>query len=659
MRKMMKKLSMILAIAMMFTLVFAGIADTDYTVYGQMEISSIEQHIIGADQYETAYKVAKLVNPNPSTVIIVRGDKVDGVPQVIDGLTASGIAGMENASILLVEKDHIPGATREALQDLKPNKGIIIGGTSAVSENVENELRSLGIQIDRLSGRSRVETAANVARKMGNAEEKTAIIVDGNAVVDSLVAGPLAHKGYPILMVNNNRGTIPEETKKVLAELKVEKVIIVGGYSVVSEDLEKQLNDLTGITVENRYGGRSRVQTSLILGEHEKFSNAESVSLVNGLEYVDAVAASTLGVPMVYYIERSGITEEIQEFITSKGSAQLIGGKTLTEKTEESAAQEFSIASNIYRSGFNQEAFLEMEIRSNEQLRLEGKIANENRSGWLQIRNQKGERVVSEFFSIPSSGSYKVDLPLKSANISNQGSNEYEIRLITGADRYSTHYSAYTGIMMQESSSGLKFQRSYVYNDNLLMFQKDNAVTSKDLDLGHLKSEDRVTVGNLAKDITKGQTTDYAKVKAVHDWVAKNVYYDYDGVRNNTRGRNDTMETLDRRIAVCQGYAELTASLLRSIDIPARLANGYALGVSAGGSTWETADLSRSNHAWNEAYVDGRWIVMDATWDSGNRFENGKKSTGTLNGRYFDMSLEAFSITHMVFNRQRTIFLRY
>lgn len=54
-------------------------------------------------------------------------------------------------------------------------------------------------------------------------------------------------------------------------------------------------------------------------------------------------------------------------------------------------------------------------------------------------------------------------------------------------------------------------------------------------------------------------------------------------------------------------------------------------------------------HAWNEAYADGRWIILDTTWDSQNRYENGifseAKPCSTI---YFDPSLEAFSESHRI-----------
>jgi len=33
---------------------------------------------------------------------------------------------------------------------------------------------------------------------------------------------------------------------------------------------------------------------------------------------------------------------------------------------------------------------------------------------------------------------------------------------------------------------------------------------------------------------------------------------------------------------------------------------------------------TKTNHAWNEAFVDGKWIILDTTWDSFNYYENRK-----------------------------------
>lgn len=33
-----------------------------------------------------------------------------------------------------------------------------------------------------------------------------------------------------------------------------------------------------------------------------------------------------------------------------------------------------------------------------------------------------------------------------------------------------------------------------------------------------------------------------------------------------------------------------------------------------------------SNHAWNEFWLNGRWVILDTTWDSQNTWKNGGAS---------------------------------
>lgn len=88
--------------------------------------------------------------------------------------------------------------------------------------------------------------------------------------------------------------------------------------------------------------------------------------------------------------------------------------------------------------------------------------------------------------------------------------------------------------------------------------------------------------------------------------------------------------------------------MLRSAGIPSRLITGHALGVSASGGYWKDVDHTKSNHAWNDAYVDNRWIIIDTTWNSGNKYENEIFKKDSIKYRYFDPSLEAYSYTHKI-----------
>ena len=94
-------------------------------------------------------------------------------------------------------------------------------------------------------------------------------------------------------------------------------------------------------------------------------------------------------------------------------------------------------------------------------------------------------------------------------------------------------------------------------------------------------------------------------VTAVRDWVHGELRY----ISGSSRGTDGAVETLLSRRGVCRDFAHLAISLLRSKDIPARLAAVYAPGLSP-----------MDFHAVAEVFLadrttpgGGAWYIMDAT----------------------------------------------
>ncbi|MEE2521519.1 transglutaminase family protein [Pseudarthrobacter sp. J75] len=87
-------------------------------------------------------------------------------------------------------------------------------------------------------------------------------------------------------------------------------------------------------------------------------------------------------------------------------------------------------------------------------------------------------------------------------------------------------------------------------------------------------------------------------VLAVRNWVSKELSY----VSGSSRVTDGAAETLMNRRGVCRDFAHLAIALLRSKDVPARLSAVYAPGL-------KPMDF----HAVAEAYLDGRWVVIDPT----------------------------------------------
>lgn len=235
-------------------------------------------------------------------------------------------------------------------------------------------------------------------------------------------------------------------------------------------------------------------------------------------------------------------------------------------------------------------------------------------------------------------------------------------------DQGRTYYLSYwyqkSGIVLVKDSSGWSILNAAPYEKNKEIFSirsNSGEVLDYFLQPDYMVDSENSQIVSTAKSITKGITNDYDKVVAVHDWVAKNICYDYDGLY----GRTDEVEyiasdVLKSKKSVCQGFADLSAALLRAVNIPTRVVDGYALGIGST-SEWtdDIFDNETINHAWNEAYVDGRWIIFDATWDSGNAYENGsyKFSDSEVSYQYFDPTIEVFSSTHYIVDEEGTEFL--
>jgi len=140
-----------------------------------------------------------------------------------DPLAASGLAGVYNAPILLVQTDPtrvvVPAATQAALAAIKTATGVkpqihVVGGPASVTAGQLAVLKGYdkdGV-VDRIGGADRYAVAAGVAARMrsvlGAAYPKTALFCNGHDAAffwNALAAGPIAYTAhYPILLTTKS-----------------------------------------------------------------------------------------------------------------------------------------------------------------------------------------------------------------------------------------------------------------------------------------------------------------------------------------------------------------------------------------------------------------------------------------------------------------------
>lgn len=111
--------------------------------------------------------------------------------------------------------------------------------------------------------------------------------------------------------------------------------------------------------------------------------------------------------------------------------------------------------------------------------------------------------------------------------------------------------------------------------------------------------------------IIKSNMSDYECVKAIHDYLVKNVNYDSksiaDGSINDNEGHpSHTAEgALCKNLAVCDGYAKAFELLCAESGIYAYMMYGEGI----------NPDGQKESHAWNVVKVNGEWYQVDCTWD--------------------------------------------
>jgi transglutaminase-like putative cysteine protease len=142
---------------------------------------------------------------------------------------------------------------------------------------------------------------------------------------------------------------------------------------------------------------------------------------------------------------------------------------------------------------------------------------------------------------------------------------------------------------------------------------------------------DNPQIYNLARKITTSADNNYDRVKLIYRYVANVMNYDVNKFNQDSFAWDDSaLKSLRLKKGVCQDYVFLTLSLLRSAQIPSRFVEGVANG---------------QNHAWIEAKVNGRWIIMDPTWGSGY-IDPRQGFVKHYDGSYFDISAKRLVKTH-------------
>ncbi|RQD71117.1 MAG: MBL fold metallo-hydrolase, partial [Tindallia sp. MSAO_Bac2] len=310
-----KSFSLLLVIALLFSLMLI--------VPNSVKAQEINvERIFGADRFETAVEISKEGWTSSDTVILARSDDFP------DALAGTPLAYQEDAPILLTPTESLSSTTITEIERLDADKAIILGGTAAVSDTVEIELLAMGLEVERIGGDNRYETASLIAEYLPEADQ--AIIAYGGNFPDALAIGPYAaQNGYPILLTRTD--SIPSATEEILTEIN--NTIIVGGTAVIGNTVFEQAPNSTRIAGDDRFDTASKIVSKLDLPLNKAY-------VATGMNFADALTGSALAAKdnaSMLLVRHNAVPSCTKDLIEEKGIINFIilGGTGAVSDTVE------------------------------------------------------------------------------------------------------------------------------------------------------------------------------------------------------------------------------------------------------------------------------------------------------------------------------------
>ncbi|MEP7123185.1 MAG: transglutaminase domain-containing protein [Byssovorax sp.] len=154
--------------------------------------------------------------------------------------------------------------------------------------------------------------------------------------------------------------------------------------------------------------------------------------------------------------------------------------------------------------------------------------------------------------------------------------------------------------------------------------------------VNEIPAASETSLESVARYIADRTSDPARRLKAAHDWVADRIAYDAPSYAAHRYPPQDAQTVFRTRTGVCAGYARVLEALGRALGVEVL----YIVGDARGASSKEAGE----GHAWNVAKLDGRYLHIDATWDSG--YIDGPTFTKHYRSDYYLTPPAVFGLDH-------------
>jgi len=179
-------------------------------------------------------------------------------------------------------------------------------------------------------------------------------------------------------------------------------------------------------------------------------------------------------------------------------------------------------------------------------------------------------------------------------------------------------------VSLLENTTGNKFK---VLSRETINLQLKNEQVVFLNSVQNVNWDDSMKAIKKAKELTKTAKTDEEKIRRIYQYIVSNVQYDFDKKNTVKAGYIPVIDDVfNSNKGICYDYSSLFAAMLRSVGVPTKLVMGHTT-------------LIDEYHAWNEVFVNGKWVIVDLTIDA-SLLKSKKKTEMIKNKKDYKTSFE-------------------
>jgi putative cell wall-binding protein len=540
----------------------------------------VRKRLWGATRYETAAAISNTGWKTSVYAVLASGEDFP------DALCSAPLAKkLNNAPILLTQKDALNSSAEQQLQRLGVKTVYIVGGTGVISTDIEKRVKELGMDVIRIAGADRYETSVKVAEQVGF--DGQIVIASGENFADALSIAPIAaEKNMPILLTRAS--AIPESVKTYLSNKDISSSYIIGGAGAVSDEAIKDIKNT------KRLWGASRYETNTaVLSEFYSSISHTNIYIASGDNYADAVSGAALAAA-----NNSGMILTGSTLGNSAGnflSSRMMGGVQIYIYGGTGAVTDTAVNQILQSVGY-------VSLVNTKSYEMGEKITVTN-DGTSAVRNFSAVLHLGKINESPYQKNETLYIDGPGAVLTKDADGNYIANI-------NVSYIA-QGQTIQYTAVRRFINGGIVYNMDIsdaigdyTGFNDYDKYTAAEQKI----ESDNLMIKTKAEQVTAGETNNYMKAKKIFDFVNMYMTYDY------SEANKGAVNALTTAKGVCEDYSDLMVAMLRAEGIPSRSAYGYWLNSDeiASGSS----DITSFRHSWVEFYLpEYGWIFAEPTVD--------------------------------------------